>query len=557
MSETNLPDDTNEATTNTSVGQKRSRDHDDDGRNGQDGGGRNMNSTSSPSSTPDGHDETGGAGPRGTTVGADDETMPSSDSAPPAVAPATTKPPPSSLSSSSSSGQQGAVSAASAAVASQLCASMGLQGLYSLLSLTVMAGSTGSGGAVPGGAGASGDVAGTNGGGSSGSLGSNSLPTIEQVQQSALKFVSDNPPFCHLSKTDSAPQIKIVPDTHRLVCKGGMRGYRMTRGSHGVSEGNYYYEVVILDPPSASEIAQSLPSNVRLGGQLQRDMQDALRAEERTKAAASTSASDNALSKSAGDNKSDAGSSTGSFNNSSSSSRSKFGAHFRLGWSMRSGDLQAPVGYDRFSFAVRDIGGSKIHSSRRDDDWGGEDFGPGDVVGCSISLVPGGDRSAEKKSEEDMNHIRFFKNGYPMGEFFITKGRREGGIAFTIPDGMYYPAISLYMGASVQVNFGPNFVYPPRKLPAGMKLQPISNVCKTPISIEEATSKVTKEKVFRKSDMQQRFLDLVKAEVDVVQDAYQKQRRKHLQDVLAERKKRNLKTEDLENDEFYTDMNVE
>jgi predicted alpha-1,6-mannanase (GH76 family) len=57
--------------------------------------------------------------------------------------------------------------------------------------------------------------------------------------------------------------------------------------------------------------------------------------------------------------------------------------------------------------------------------------------------------------------------------------------------------------------------------------------------------------------MQQRFLDLVKAEVDVVQDAYQKQRRKHLQDVLAERKKRNLKTEDLENDEFYTDMNVE
>mmetsp|Transcript_38893 Transcript_38893/g.94159 ORF Transcript_38893/g.94159 Transcript_38893/m.94159 type:complete len:413 (+) Transcript_38893:153-1391(+) len=406
-----------------------------------------------------------------------------------------------------------------------------------------------------GGGGASGDAVGMgSGGGGSSSNSSNVLPTIEQVQQSALKSVTDNPPFCHLSKTDSAPQLKIAPDSYRLVCMGGMRGYRMTRGSHGVSEGNYYYEVLILDPPSASEIAQSLPSNVRLGRKLQQDMQEALRAEERSKNAAAGIAG-----ASGGDddnNKSDADSAA-SLN--SNPSRSKFGAHVRLGWSMRSGDLQAPVGYDRFSYAVRDIGGSKIHASRRDDNWGGEEFGPGDVVGCSISLVPGGDSTSGKKSEEEQNHIRFFKNGYPMGEFFITKGRREGGIAFTVPDGMYYPAISLYMGASVQVNFGPNFIYPPRKLPApaGMKLQPISSVCKPPITIEEATAKVTKEKVFRKSDMQQRFLDLVKGEVDVVQDTYQKQRRKHLQDVLAERMKRNLKTDDLENDDFYDSMDVE
>ena len=330
----------------------------------------------------------------------------------------------------------------------------------------------------------------------------------------------------------------------------------MTRGSHGVSEGNYYYEVVILDPPSASEIAQSLPPNVRLGRKLQQDMQEALRAEERAKNAAAGSGIAGASGGDENNKKSDADSAA-SLN--SDPSRSKFGAHVRLGWSMRSGDLQAPVGYDRFSYAVRDIGGSKIHASRRDDNWGGEEFGPGDVVGCSISLVPGGDSTSGKKSEEEQNHIRFFKNGYPMGEFFITKGRREGGIAFTVPDGMYYPAISLYMGASVQVNFGPNFIYPPRKLPApsGMKLQPISSVCRPPITIEEATAKVTKEKVFRKSDMQQRFLDLVKGEVDVVQDTYQKQRRKHLQDVLAERKKRDLKIDDLENDDFYHSMDVE
>jgi Set1/Ash2 histone methyltransferase complex subunit ASH2 len=501
---------------------------------------------------------------------AKEETSSSSDPAVAAVSSTATttataapaKPPPSSSTSSGQHQQQASVSAASAAVASQLSASMGLQGLYSLLSLTVISGATSGGGSTSsGGGGGSGAGTSSSSAGAGGSsAGANLLPTIEQVQQAATKSVTDNPPFCHLSKTDSAPQLKIASDSFRLVCKGGMRGYRMTRGSHGVSEGNYYYEVVVLDPPSASEIAQSLPSNVRLGRQLQQDMQEALRAEERAKAAM-------AVAKDRDKNDDDAESTASS----SVTKRSKFGAHVRLGWSLRSGDLQAPVGYDRFSFAVRDIGGSKIHSSKREDNWGGEDFGPGDVVGCAISLVPGGtggvdDSSAglnansgtgTSGSSSQQNQIRFFKNGYPMGEFVISKGRREGGTAFVVPDGMYYPAISLYMGASVKVNFGPNFICPPRKLPTGLKFQPISTVCKPPITVEEAIAKVTKEKVFRKSDMQQRFLDLVKGEVNVVQDTYQKQRRKHLQDVLAERKNRNLKVEDLESDEFYDTMDME
>ena len=32
-------------------------------------------------------------------------------------------------------------------------------------------------------------------------------------------------------------------------------------------------------------------------------------------------------------------------------------AHVRIGWSTRQGELQAPVGYDRYSFAYRDISG--------------------------------------------------------------------------------------------------------------------------------------------------------------------------------------------------------
>merc|ERR1719491_2055085 len=52
------------------------------------------------------------------------------------------------------------------------------------------------------------------------------------------------------------------------------------------------------------------------------------------------------------------------------------GGHLRIGWSMRTGELQAPVGYDRWSYGYRDINGSKVHNSRREDRWGGEAFGP-------------------------------------------------------------------------------------------------------------------------------------------------------------------------------------
>ena len=36
-------------------------------------------------------------------------------------------------------------------------------------------------------------------------------------------------------------------------------------------------------------------------------------------------------------------------------------AHVRIGWSTRQGELQAPVGYDRYSFAYRDISGMLNH----------------------------------------------------------------------------------------------------------------------------------------------------------------------------------------------------
>lgn len=161
-----------------------------------------------------------------------------------------------------------------------------------------------------------------------------------------------------------------------------------------------------------------------------------------------------------------------------------------------------------------------------------------------------------------------------MGEFIITKGKREGGVAFVIPDGVYYPAISLYMGATVKVNLGPHFIHPPRKLPTVLSskysrkkqqqnggsnnpFRPISSLSKPPLTVQEASAKVTKEQktlFFRKADnsaQQKRFLELVETEVSVLQEAYKNHRRKHLLDVMEERKRRNLKCDDLEQDDFF------
>ena len=144
-----------------------------------------------------------------------------------------------------------------------------------------------------------------------------------------------------------------------------------------------------------------------------------------------------------------------------------------------------------------------------------------------------------------------------MGHFFITKGKREGGAAFeNIQPGTYYPAISSYLGGSAQVNFGPHFIHPPRKLPHGMsgKLQPISSLQAAPLIQEEILARLKKKNLFSRVAKDKEtpeaklsaFKEAVLAESQVLQDAYQQHRRKHLQQVLEARKARNLNIAELQ-----------
>jgi Set1/Ash2 histone methyltransferase complex subunit ASH2 len=457
-----------------------------------------------------------------------------------------------------------AISAANIAAAAQMAASLQLNGLLSLLTQTSHPSSGLSTAA------ADPTVLHPT---SATSFSSWQLPSSDQVRQAALKALQDCPPFVHLSKVDSAPQLKILDD--RLTLKGGMRGYRMSRATHGVSQGQYYYELLVLPPPTVSEIVASLPPNARLGPSLQKQIQEALEYEKRQQNASSHPTTKPAEGEEAAkESEEQERTSSGGpgrkrkVDAMSADDQNKpppqVGGHLRVGWSLRSGDLQAPVGYDKWSYGFRNIAGSKIHQSRREDMWGGESWGPGDVIGCAIFLNPkssqGGAAAAAGGSSGDgtpqnNNHIRFFKNGEPMGHFIITKGKREGGAAFeNIDDGTYYPAISSYLGGSVKVNFGPYFIYPPRKLPHGFgKLQPVSSLQKPPLSKQEILSRL-KPSMFSRAGkaeitpekMLQAFKEAILAESEVLQEAHQQHKRKHLQEVLGARKERNLNVADVQ-----------
>lgn len=365
------------------------------------------------------------------------------------------------------------------------------------------------------------------------------IPSVELVKQAARKAVNDQPVWVHWSKQDMAPQFK-VDGTARLSLTGALRGYRMARASHGVASGCYYFECFVLPGPSATEILNSLPANARLGPGLREQLQQAVEWEEKHTAAASGGQISSSVL-------------TGEEGNRNNKKRKvedtpppQVGGHVRIGWSMRTGDLQAPVGYDKWSYGIRDIGGSILHCSQRQDNWGGESFAANDVIGCAICF--------DVDDDESNNHIRFFKNGDCMGQFVISKGKREGGEAFrNIERGTYYPAVSCYMGGTVRVNFGPHWVYPPKRsrLPTGLKnLKAISSLCPPPVSPEEAVNNcLPTAKLFRKVEHQQALKDAVQAEAGIQCQAYADFLKNHYAEIRQARSERGLSVADLPEDE--------
>lgn len=227
--------------------------------------------------------------------------------------------------------------------------------------------------------------------------------------------------------------------------------------------------------------------------------------------------------------------------------------HVRMGWARREATLDAPVGFDAYSYGLRDVQGQKVYMSRPKDFFPGqEDIREGDVIGLEINLpseslhrkvVEGHynpavdlvddestgietsdiirDRvpirfkthlyfeqieyAATKELEELMNpspvissagglagagqepstthtypslrtlphsSIKVYKNGEFIGTAFkdllsflppASKPQAQVGAREGLDDGMlgYYPAVSVFRGGAAEVNFGPDFWYPP------------------------------------------------------------------------------------------------
>ena len=370
-----------------------------------------------------------------------------------------------------------------------------------------------------------------------------SLPTVEQTQIAAKKAVADHPPWVHWSKTDTAPQLRCNEHRCHLTSGPFLRGYRMARASHGAAAPStsnttnntnnaaaYFFECKLLPGPTAHEIVAALPPHARLGPGLQARLQAALEREQKQqkkKTKEDSKGDDNTNDNDDSDSDSDEP------NNNTSAAQLPPGGHVRVGFSMRTGDLQAPVGYDKWSYGMRDIGGSIIHQSQRQDSWGGQHFVPGDVMGCAIVLYA-------QQTEHERNHIRFFKNGRCLGPFLMVKGKRVGGEAFTdLKHGVYYPAVSTYLGGAVQANFGPHFIYPPRKLPAGLKkLQPFSDLCPPPTKHELKSNLLDKAG----QAMLQQAAD---AEAEILMAAYEEWRKTQVAFVRRERIERGVSVSDL------------
>ncbi|KAK1756002.1 hypothetical protein QBC47DRAFT_201660 [Echria macrotheca] len=61
--------------------------------------------------------------------------------------------------------------------------------------------------------------------------------------------------------------------------------------------------------------------------------------------------------------------------------------HVRVGFARREASLDAPVGFDAYSYGIRDVAGQRVHMSRPKDFFpAGEDLREGDVIGFEIQL---------------------------------------------------------------------------------------------------------------------------------------------------------------------------
>lgn len=151
-------------------------------------------------------------------------------------------------------------------------------------------------------------------------------PASQHLRQTLFKTLETRPANVHWCWSDRSPFTKISADADIISTD---KGFRSARTNIGVREGEWYAEIEILPP-------EHLVAGVGAPGPLPAPMKD--------------------------------------------------GPHIRLGWGRREAPLNAPVGFDGYSYGFRDKTGDKVTLSRPLPY--GKPFKAGDVVGLYIKLPP-------------------------------------------------------------------------------------------------------------------------------------------------------------------------
>ncbi|GLG95479.1 Set1/Ash2 histone methyltransferase complex subunit ASH2 [Gryllus bimaculatus] len=203
-----------------------------------------------------------------------------------------------------------------------------------------------------------------------------------------------------LALHDRAPQLRISEDRLALT---GDKGYCMVRATHAVSRGTWYWEATVEEMPEGSAA--------------------------------------------------------------------------RLGWAQEYANLQAPLGYDKFGYSWRSRKGTRFHECRGKHYSSG--YGEGDTLGFLIALPESSDIKHIPHTYKDRPLVKFKSHLYYEEKDRVAESLKDlkvlndskiifykngvcQGVAFSdIYGGAYFPALSLHKSATVSVNFGPNFKFPP------------------------------------------------------------------------------------------------
>lgn len=153
------------------------------------------------------------------------------------------------------------------------------------------------------------------------------------------------------------------------------------------------------------------------------------------------------------------------------------GSAVRMGWGQEYGNLQAPLGYDKFGYSWRSRKGTRFHESHGKH-YSDSGYGVGDVLGFLIELPEEADVSYSPNTFKDRPLVKFKSHLYYEDKdkvsdtlkrlrslsgsriSFFKNGVHQGVAFEDIFAGAYYPSVSLHKGIKVTMNFGPQLKYP-------------------------------------------------------------------------------------------------